>query len=62
MLQSLCVELSGQSSNSSMDQGERASVERRFAADHLKDTVNLSDKTCRGDGKRFILFISVNTW
>ena len=40
---SLCVELSEQSYGSLMGQAGRASVERRIAAGHLRDTVGLSD-------------------
>jgi hypothetical protein len=44
MLQFHCVELSGQSCDSSMDQGERASVEHLVVAVHLQDTVGPGNK------------------
>ena len=44
MLQFHCAVLSGQSCDSSTGQEERASVERRIAAGHLKDTVGLTKR------------------
>ena len=62
MLQFRCVVLSEQSCDSSTGQGERASVERPVAAGHLQNTVSLSNERLEKYNKRFILFISFNTW
>ena len=62
MPQSLYVELSKRSCDSSKGQVERAIVERRIVGGHLQDTVGLGNKRCRGgNNERFILFISFNT-
>ena len=44
MLQFRCVELSGQSCDLLMGQGERASVEHLVVVVHLHDIVGLSNK------------------
>jgi hypothetical protein len=44
MLRFLYVVLSKRSSDSSMDQGETASIERPFAAGHLQNTVSLCNE------------------
>ena len=44
MLQFHCVELFGQSCDSLMDQGERASVEHPVVAVHLQDTIGPGNK------------------
>ena len=62
MLQFHYVVLSERSCDSSTGQGERASVERPVAAGHLQDTVGLSNERWEKNNKRFILFISFNTW
>jgi hypothetical protein len=50
MLRFLYVVLSKRSSDSSTDQGETASVERPFAAGHLRNTVGLSNE--RGEREK----------
>jgi hypothetical protein len=50
---------SKRSSDLSTDQGETTSVERRFAAGHLQNTVGLGNEGEKRDkNKRFVLFIS----
>jgi hypothetical protein len=62
MLRFLYVVLSKRNSDSSTDQGETASVERPFAADHLQNTVGLGNKRGGERNKRFILFVSFDAW
>ncbi len=62
MLRTLYVVLSKRSSDSSMDQGETASVERPFATGHLQNTVGLGNERRGRENKRFILFISFDAW
>jgi hypothetical protein len=50
------------SCGSSMGQAERANFERQFAAGHLQDIVGLGNERWGETNKRFILFISINTW
>jgi hypothetical protein len=45
-----------------MGQAERANFERQFAAGHLQDIVGLGNERWGETNKRFILFISINTW
>jgi len=49
------------SCGSSMGQGETASVERPSAAGHLQHTIGHCNERWGENGKRFILFISINT-
>ena len=56
------VVLSERSFDSSTGQEEKASVERRVAAGHLQDTVGIRNERVGKNNKRFILFISFNTW
>ena len=63
MLRFLYVVLSKRSFDSSTDQGERASVEHPFAARHLQNTIGLgNEKWWERNNKRFILFVSFETW
>ena len=56
------VVLSEQSFDSSTGQEEKASVERRVVAGHLQDTIGIINERVEKNNKRFILFISFNTW
>jgi hypothetical protein len=56
------VVLSERSFDSSTGQEEKASVERRAVAGHLQDTVGIRNERVGENNKRFILFISFNTW
>ena len=49
MLQFQGVELFVQSCDSSMDQGERARVERCIAVGHLQNTIGLKNKILGGN-------------
>ena len=63
MLQFLYVVLSKRSLDSSTDQGETASVEHLFLAGHLRNTVGLgNERWGERKDKRFILFVSFETW
>jgi hypothetical protein len=63
MLRFLYVVLSKRSFDSSTDQGETASVEHPFLAGHLQNTVGLgSERWGERSNKRFILFVSFETW
>ena len=53
ILQSHCDELSERRCDSSMGQGERASVEFPVAAGHLQDMIGLNNEMLEGDDKRF---------
>jgi len=55
------VALSKRSSDSLMDQGKTACVERPFAAGHPQNTVGLGNERGRNN-KRFILVISFDAW
>ena len=50
------------SCDSSTGQGERANFERPFVDGHLQDRVGLGHERWGEINKRFILFISINTW
>ena len=56
------VVLSERSFGSSTGQGEKASVEPPIAAVHLHYIVELGNELWRENNKRFVLFISFNTW
>jgi hypothetical protein len=58
MLRFLYVVISKRSYDSSTDQGETASVERRFAAGHLQNTVSLGKEG--GGGEKQQTFHLVN--
>jgi hypothetical protein len=62
MQQFLYVVLSERSFDSSMGQGERASVEPPIAVVRLHDIVGLGNEMYRKNNQRFVLFISFNVW
>jgi hypothetical protein len=57
-----CVVLSEQSCDSLMDPVGRANLEHPSAADHLQDIIGLCSNRVKNKNKRFILFISFNSW
>ena len=56
------IVLPKRSCGSSMGQAETASLRRLFVAGHLQATVGLGNEIWGKTNKRFILFISINTW